>query len=105
MIAGSFLLLLIQIGLAETRGDAKVGKGIYMKNCASCHGQKGEGLGLLSTLPNFADAKSMMGKTDKELFDKITTGGKGTGLPAWGKLLTEQERWHVLAYIRALSGP
>ena len=82
-------LLLIETGHAESRGDAKLGKMIYAKNCVSCHGQKGDGLGLRSTLPNFTDAKVMAVKTDAELFDRISNGGKGTGMPAYNKVLTE----------------
>ncbi|MBI3609471.1 MAG: cytochrome c [Nitrospirae bacterium] len=100
-----FLPPLIRSGHAEARGDAKAGKVVYDKNCAACHGPKGSGLGARSILPNFADAKYMATRTDAELFDKLSNGGKGTGMPAWGKVLTDHERWNVLAYIRTLSGP
>lgn len=107
LLCGSafIVLLLIQTIHAESRGDAKLGKTIYIKKCASCHGHKGDGLGLRSNLPNFTDAKAMAAKTDQELFEKISNGGKGSGMPAWNKILSEQERWHVLAYIRTLSTP
>lgn len=107
LLIGSALifLFLIETGRAESRGDAKLGKVLYGKNCASCHGQKGDGLGSRSSLPNFTDAKTMAAKTDQELFNKISNGGKGTGMPAYNKVLTEQDRWHVLAYIRTFSNP
>jgi mono/diheme cytochrome c family protein len=98
-------LLPITAGHAESRGDAKLGKILYAKNCVSCHGPKGAGLGFRSTLPNFTDAKAMAGKTDEDLFNKISNGGKGTGMPAWNKVLSDPERWHVLAYIRTLAVP
>ena len=78
---------------------------IYAKNCAACHGQNGVGLGNRSSLPNFTDGKAMAAKTDQELFNKISNGGKGTGMPAYNKVLAEQDRWHVLAYIRTFSNP
>jgi len=107
LLAGSVLALLLlgQTGRTELRGDAQLGKMIYVKNCVSCHGQKGDGLSFRPHFPNFRDAKIMEGKTDGELFDKISNGGKGTGMPAWKKILTEQDRWNVLAYIRTLSNP
>lgn len=106
LIGSAFIfLLLIETGRAEPRGDAKLGKIVYAKHCAACHGQKGDGLGSRSTLPNFTDAKAMAAKTDQELFNKISSGGKGTGMPAWNKVLSEQDRWHVLVYIRTLSNP
>lgn len=76
-----------------------------MKNCASCHGKKGEGLGAMASLPNFSDGDYMRGKTDQDLFNKITAGGKGTGMPAWDNILSVQDRWNVLAYIRTLASP
>jgi len=107
LLIGSALLslFLIETGHAESRGNAKLGKAIYAKYCVSCHGQKGDGLGSRSTLPNFTDAKAMSAKSDQELLNKISNGGKGTGMPAWNKVLSEQEGWHVLAYIRTLSNP
>lgn len=88
---------------APIQGRPAAGKAIYDHSCALCHGRKGEGLGNQSALPNFGDRQAMARRTDQELFDKITNGGQGTGMPAWSKLLSEQERWDVLAYIRTLA--
>jgi len=87
---------------AEGKGNPDAGKIVFEKNCIGCHGKNGEGLGAMSKLPNFTDAKVMTGRSDKELFDKITNGGKGTGMPAWGSLISEQDRWNLVAYIRTL---
>ncbi len=97
--------LIASSGLAETIGGVQAGKTIFEKNCISCHGKKGEGRGFLSTLPSLSDTQYMAGKTDAELLEKITNGGKGTGMPAWKNVLNEQDRWNVLAYIRTLSAP
>ena len=90
---------------AEGKGNPEAGKIVFEKNCIGCHGKNGEGLGAMSKLPNFTDAKAMMGRSDKDLFDKITKGGKGTGMPAWGFLISEKDRWNLVAYIRALASP
>ena len=45
----------------------------------------------------------MKSRTDKDLFDKITNGGKGTGMPAWGPVISEKDRWNLVAYIRRLA--
>jgi mono/diheme cytochrome c family protein len=105
LISAIFISLPALDALAEPGGDPKLGKAIYTKRCASCHGQNGDGLGSGSTLPNFSDAKTMAEKTDRELLDKISNGGRGTGMPAWKKVLSESERRNVLAYIRALARP
>jgi mono/diheme cytochrome c family protein len=47
----------------------------------------------------------MTANTDRELFDTVTNGRPGTGMPAWGKILNENDRWSVIAYIRTLSTP
>jgi len=76
---------------------------VFEKNCIGCHGKNGEGLGPMSKLPNFTDTKTMMARSDKDLFDKITNGGKGTGMPAWGPLISEKDRWNLIAYIRTFA--
>lgn len=89
---------------AQERGDPAAGKAIYDRNCASCHGKRGEGLGGSSALPNFADRQGTARKSDEELLRKITDGGQGTGMPAFGKILSAQQRLDVLAHIRSLTG-
>ena len=76
-----------------------------MKRCASCHGREGEGLGNQTNLPNFNDPKYMAAKSDDELLAKITTGGDGTGMPAFKSILSEETRRHVMAFIRTLPRP
>jgi mono/diheme cytochrome c family protein len=106
-------LILLTVGLfalepyatGQPSGDPGRGKGIYLKNCAHCHGRRGEGLGPRSALPNFSDPKYMAQKKDQELFDKITRGGRGTGMPSFRKTLNERDRWNVVAYLRSLSSP
>ena len=88
---------------AESNVNPEAGKIVFEKNCVGCHGKNGEGLGPMSKLPNFKDAKTMMARSDKDLFDKITNGGKGTGMPAWGSLISEKDRWNLVAYIRSLA--
>jgi mono/diheme cytochrome c family protein len=84
----------------QSDGDAAAGKTIFDKYCASCHGKSGKGIG---TLPNLSDARYMAGRTDDQLLDKIAKGGQGSGMPSWEKLLSDQLRRDVLAYIRTLA--
>jgi mono/diheme cytochrome c family protein len=81
-----------------------VGKRIYERECLSCHGAKGLGDGPkaadLERRPgNLADA-SMWDQTDGALFWKITEGR--APMPATKTLLSEDERWHVINYVRTL---
>jgi mono/diheme cytochrome c family protein len=84
------------------------GQSIYMDRCASCHGERGDGQGreahLYSVKPgNFTDANRMNAQTDGELFWKITVGNKP--MPKFGKMLTEEQRWEVVNFIRTFAHP
>lgn len=97
----------IRYSIAEMKGDPSAGKTIFEKNCVTCHGPEGKGDGpaaiALSPKPkSFADPV-VAAKTDKELFDTITKGRPGTPMTSYEKILSEQQRWDVLAYIRSLA--
>jgi len=81
-------------------GNVKTGKAVYNKHCVACHGKTGKGVG---TLPDLSDARTLAGRSDAQLFEKITNGGRGSGMPAWGGVLSEQQRWDVLAYLKTLA--
>ncbi|OGP16988.1 MAG: hypothetical protein A2V21_304065 [Deltaproteobacteria bacterium GWC2_55_46] len=94
--------------------DLEQGKEIYFKYCHFCHGQKGYGDGpvgiALSPHPaNFVEDRKRMDKTDEEMFRSITAGihkdigGEAMSMPRWQEILTDAERWNVLAYIRFLE--
>ena len=90
------------------------GKKIWEKYCLSCHGEDGQGTGLmaesLSHLPadmtnNFHIAP---GLGDAYLFWRLSEGGTiepfkslGSRMPPFKDVLSEQERWDVLAYVHA----
>lgn len=99
---------------ARQKPDLEIGKEIYFKYCHYCHGQKGYGDGpvgiALSPHPaDFVTDEKRMSKTDQELFKSITEGihkdigGDAMSMPRWQEILSEHERWSVLAYIRHLE--
>jgi mono/diheme cytochrome c family protein len=53
--------------------------------------------------PNLTDPNRMAPLSDQHLFDVITKGRPGTGMPAWGPMLTEQDRWSVVGYLRTFA--
>ena len=74
--------------------------------CAPCHGRTGDGngitkkLGLMPAVANLHDQRIVV-MTDGEIFNTITHG-KST-MAAYGPLMTAQDRWGVIAYLRALQ--
>jgi mono/diheme cytochrome c family protein len=81
------------------------GKDLYAQNCLSCHGATGKGDGpaakdLPKKVHDLADAKTV-GETDGALFWKITEGK--APMTSYEKLLSEEDRWHVVNYLRKLA--
>jgi Cytochrome c, mono- and diheme variants len=81
--------------------------------CRACHGSDGKGLGMdldYSTfkgpLPrNFTDRMWQRVRTDGELFWILKNGSPGTDMaPFIPLVLTEEEAWQVLTYIRSFGG-
>ncbi len=74
--------------------------------CAPCHGRLGDGngitkkLGLMPAVANLHDQRIVV-MTDGEIFNTITHG-KNT-MAAYGPLMPAEDRWAVIAYLRALQ--
>jgi len=80
--------------------------------CVTCHGKNGKGFGndiepgtLKGPLPrNFTDKEWQAARTDGELFWILKNGSKGTAMaPFIPLILTEEEAWHVLRYVRSFG--
>lgn len=77
--------------------------------CVTCHGKDGKGLGnipgLRGKLPrNFTDKAWQATRTDGELFWILKNGSPGTDMASFVPLvLTEEEAWLVLLYVRSFG--
>jgi mono/diheme cytochrome c family protein len=82
------------------------GRAIYQAECQACHGLTGGGDGpsAASLNPRPADLRIHMaaGHTDGQLFNWISEGFTGTAMPAFKKRLSEEDRWHVINFLRTL---
>jgi mono/diheme cytochrome c family protein len=86
--------------------SVQLGRAVYVKQCQSCHGRGGKGdgpaVGRLNVEVTDLTDPDVESQTDGELFSIITNGSKP--MPSYRKLLTEQQRWHVVNYLRAAFG-
>jgi mono/diheme cytochrome c family protein len=90
--------------VAANESALAAGEKIYLKTCALCHGKSGDADGPAVIELNIHPAKlsdpKLATESDGSLFWKITTGKKP--MPAFGKRLSETDRWHLVNYIRTL---
>lgn len=101
-------------------GSENVANGarLYARDCAACHGERGDGSGAAGQdLPglsfmhsdmkrgpgDFTNASEMLGASDALLQGKILRGGMGTGMPEWGSLYSAPELWNVAAFLRTFT--
>ncbi len=81
------------------------GKIIFVQNCASCHGNEGLGNGSagksLIPKPDNLTSDEINKRSDGEIFLNISDGATGVMIP-WKFILSENQRWHLVDYIREL---
>lgn len=77
----------------------KAGEQVFQRNCISCHGTPGKSNFVkLNPSPEDPASEKFQKETDGSLYYKITNG-RGA-MPSFKNVLTEQERWQVISYIR-----
>jgi cytochrome c6 len=94
-------------GVPETGDDLerlRVGQMVYQAQCATCHGENGEGRP--PTFPALAGSPSVTGDPI-QVIDVVLHGRNG--MPPFAGILTDEEVAGVVTYIRAswtnLAGP
>lgn len=85
-------------------GEARAGKELFGKHCATCHGPRGKGNGLKIVGAEVADltSASTQQKLNVDLLKTIHEGRPEKVMPAWKWRLSEQQTKDVLAYVRTL---
>lgn len=90
----------------ETQSSGLSGKKIYQMMCSTCHGDNGDGHGIvmLKTKPrSFIEGGFAFGNTPEAVFRTISSGIGGTQMPGFGHSLSETERHAVTAYVLSLN--
>jgi YVTN family beta-propeller protein len=80
---------------ADQQSGGTVGKDLYEKNCASCHGVSGEGdMGPKLATSEWSDASKVA---------QIVKAGKGSGMPAYKDKLKDEEIQSISQYVASLK--
>ena len=87
----------VDLDQAPIPGKAAKGKALYAKNCATCHGDKGQGV----TGTALADQLFLSSATDSYLKHAIVNGRDGTPMKSFAGLLKDEEINDVVAYLRS----
>ena len=98
--------------LASSSGSISAGKVLFLKTaqpvaCVMCHGEQGDGKGLMGAalMPpprNFTCGAMMKDVPDGQVFWIIKNGSPGTGMMSFASLPDEQV-WQLVHYIRSLA--
>ena len=95
--------------------DLAAGKLLYEDHCSQCHGDAGDGQGVMADLldPRPRDftrgvykiRQTMQGElpTDEDIFRIVGKGMPGTSMPAWQGLLTDEQIWQVVGHLESFS--
>jgi mono/diheme cytochrome c family protein len=91
-----------------TTKNIKEGSKVYFGKglCVKCHGVKGKGVKVPGHSPrNFTDTKWQQIRSDGEIMWVLKNGSPGTSMPIRvGKVITEEEGWKVILFIRTFAG-
>jgi len=88
--------------VASSAESISKGKNLYNTHCKSCHGDPGKNNGLpLNPKPTDPASDQYQKNTDGEIFYKITNG-RGA-MPSFKATIPEQDRWHIINFVRSLS--
>jgi len=102
--------------LASSSGSISAGKVLFLKTaqpvaCVMCHGEQGDGKGLMGAalMPpprNFTCGAMMKDVPDGQLFWIIKNGIKMTGMPSFSASnppVPDQEIWAMVAFLKKLQ--
>ncbi len=86
--------------------DLTAGQQIYINYCQSCHGPFGYGDGPMAPALNPRPRNLVLlvpTLSDDYLFWRVSEGVEGTSMVGWAGVLTEQDIWNVVVYLRTFK--
>jgi len=86
--------------------STELGKLLYMNNCSQCHGINGKANGPLAEglIPhpaNFSEGDLIQELSAFKIYNTVSFGIKGTGMPSFPKL-SEEEKWDIAFYVLSI---
>ena len=86
------------------QGNVEQGRTFYLHNCFVCHGVSGDGNGPRAHFNtprprNFTSEVSRRMLNRERIFNAITHGKVGTVMPAWGKVLDDQQIANIAEFV------
>jgi cbb3-type cytochrome c oxidase subunit III len=91
----------------ELMGDPEVGMKLYQKYCTVCHGEEGEGDGIMTELMGIGPMDHTNPNETNRLNNmqliKSILDGQGRYMPAWRGIISQSDIEALVSYIRLLS--
>ena len=117
ILAAALAALFLAAPASAKPGNADRAKAIYAKRCVLCHGVEGDGSGVegdrLNPPPrDFSEGQYKFRTThfddalpnDEDIFRMIHDGMPGTAMPGWSDVLSEQDMWDLVVYLKKFGG-
>jgi len=94
--------------IAPNTDSVNAGHALFVANCVPCHGLTGKGDGpvglTLNPRPADLTLHAVPGvHTDGALWNWITNGYPGSVMPAFKSVLSDNDRWNLVNYVRTLA--
>ena len=99
-----------RLSIKPPKDDASAvsaGEGLFGMACASCHGKDGRhptniGTAMYPRVPDLGSPE-VQKLSNRELFWVIKNGIRLSGMPGFGKTLSDDEIWQAAYYVRSLG--
>jgi mono/diheme cytochrome c family protein len=87
------------------------GREAFRQYCANCHGARADGNGPIApslvpqprnlvVVTSWGEKPFIDYMSDSRLYASITNGVPGTSMQPWVKVLTDEDRWGIITYMR-----